>query len=75
MAHAEFMEKYGKKLEYAVLDLVAELRGSFSAEHGVGYEKLGDMTRYKSPVELRLMKSLKASLDPDGIMNPGKVLA
>jgi FAD/FMN-containing dehydrogenase len=75
MAHAEFMEKYGKKLEYAVLDLVADLRGSFSAEHGVGYEKLGDMTRYKSPVELRLMKSLKASLDPDGIMNPGKVLA
>ncbi|WP_119418430.1 FAD-binding oxidoreductase [Desertibaculum subflavum] len=74
MAHPDFMEKHGKPMEYAMLDLVAELKGSFSAEHGIGFEKLADMTRYKAPVELRLMKSLKASLDPDGIMNPGKVL-
>jgi FAD/FMN-containing dehydrogenase len=57
-----------------VHDLVARHGGSFSAEHGVGQLKRGDLVRYKSPVELKLMRAVKAALDPAGIMNPGKVL-
>jgi D-lactate dehydrogenase (cytochrome) len=57
-----------------VHDLVASLGGSFSAEHGVGRLRLEDMRRYKSPLELELMGRLKHALDPNGIMNPGKVL-
>ena len=57
-----------------VHDLVARHDGSFSAEHGVGQLKRDDLVRYKSPVELKLMRAVKAALDPAGIMNPGKVL-
>ena len=48
--------------------------GSFSAEHGVGQLKRDDLVRYKSAVEVRLMRAVKAALDPRGLMNPGKVL-
>ena len=57
-----------------VYDIVQRYQGSFSAEHGIGLAKLGDMARYKSPVEMALMHTLKRALDPRGIMNPGKVL-
>jgi FAD/FMN-containing dehydrogenase len=57
-----------------VHDLVARHGGSFSAEHGVGQLKRGDLVRYKSPVEVDVMRAIKAALDPAGIMNPGKVL-
>lgn len=57
-----------------VNDIVADLDGSFSAEHGVGQIKLDDMKRYKSALELDLMRRVKADFDPKGIMNPGKVL-
>jgi FAD/FMN-containing dehydrogenase len=58
----------------AVHDLVAEMGGSISAEHGIGQMKRADLIRYKSPVELALMRKIKAALDPKGILNPGKVL-
>ncbi len=54
--------------------IASRLNGSFSAEHGVGLLKLDDMVRYKSPVELNLMRAIKQALDPNQIMNPGKVL-
>ncbi len=57
-----------------VHDLVAEFDGSFSAEHGVGRLKVGDLERYGDPARLAAMRAIKAALDPAGIMNPGAVL-
>ena len=57
-----------------VHDNVARFGGSISAEHGLGQLKRDEIQRYKSPLELELMRKLKRALDPDGIMNPGKVL-
>jgi FAD/FMN-containing dehydrogenase len=57
-----------------VHDLVAELGGSVSAEHGIGRFKVGDLERYGDPVKLAAMRAIKAALDPFGILNPGAVL-
>lgn len=57
-----------------VHDLVAELNGSISAEHGLGQLRIEEAEHYKSPVELALMRKVKAALDPKNLMNPGKVL-
>jgi FAD/FMN-containing dehydrogenase len=57
-----------------VYGLVDEMGGSFSAEHGVGRLKVGDLERYGDPVRLDAMRAIKAALDPAGIMNPGAVL-
>jgi D-lactate dehydrogenase (cytochrome) len=57
-----------------VHDSVARFRGSISAEHGLGQAKRDEIHRYKSPLEMELMRKIKAALDPHGIMNPGKVL-
>jgi FAD/FMN-containing dehydrogenase len=57
-----------------VHDLVAAHRGSISAEHGIGQQKRGELARYKSEVELDLMRRVKAAIDPAGIFNPGKML-
>jgi FAD/FMN-containing dehydrogenase len=58
----------------AIHALVHEFGGSFSAEHGIGQLKVGELERYASPVELALMRAIKHAFDPNGIMNPGKVL-
>lgn len=58
----------------AVHDLVADLGGSFSAEHGIGRLKVPELCRYEDPVALELMGEIKALLDPRGLMNPGKVV-
>jgi FAD/FMN-containing dehydrogenase len=55
-------------------DIVQDLRGSFSAEHGVGVMKLASMERRKDPVALDVMRMIKAALDPENILNPGKVI-
>ncbi len=57
-----------------VHDVVAQYGGSFSAEHGIGQAKVGELERYADPVALGLMRQLKTMLDPQGLMNPGKVL-
>jgi FAD/FMN-containing dehydrogenase len=61
-------------LNWVVFDVVLKHGGSISAEHGIGQLKRDDMLRIKSPVELEMMRGVKAMLDPKGIMNPGKVL-
>ncbi|HYD58610.1 MAG TPA: FAD-binding oxidoreductase [Burkholderiales bacterium] len=57
-----------------VYDAVAALGGSISAEHGLGQLKREEILRHKSDVELDLMRAVKRALDPEGLMNPGKVL-
>ena len=57
-----------------VHDSVARFGGSISAEHGLGQYKRDEILRYKAPLEMDLMRRIKAALDPQGIMNPGKVL-
>jgi FAD/FMN-containing dehydrogenase len=57
-----------------VHDAVAAAGGSISAEHGIGQLKREQIRRYKSEVELALMRALKQALDPRGLMNPGKLL-
>jgi len=57
-----------------VHDTVHALNGSISAEHGIGQLKREELLRYKSPVEIALMRSLKQALDPRGLMNPGKIV-
>jgi FAD/FMN-containing dehydrogenase len=57
-----------------VYDVVAELDGSISAEHGLGQLKRDEIRAHKEPLELELMHMLKNALDPKGLMNPGKVL-
>jgi FAD/FMN-containing dehydrogenase len=57
-----------------VYDAVERLGGSISAEHGLGQLKREAIRGHKPPVELELMRRLKTALDPQGLMNPGKVL-
>ena len=57
-----------------VYDIVQQYGGSFSAEHGIGLSKVAELARYKSAVELDLMRTVKRALDPQGLLNPGKVL-
>ncbi|HLO74882.1 MAG TPA: FAD-linked oxidase C-terminal domain-containing protein, partial [Magnetospirillum sp.] len=62
------------RMNRLVHDIVADMGGSVSAEHGIGQLKIEEMARYKSSVELDLMRRIKAAIDPHGLMNPGKVL-
>lgn len=57
-----------------VHDIVVGMSGSISAEHGIGQLKRDDLDRYKARIEMDLMRALKMTIDPRGIMNPGKVL-
>ncbi|MBV7534481.1 FAD-binding oxidoreductase [Duganella sp. sic0402] len=62
------------KVNRVVYDSVMSFGGSISAEHGIGALKREELAHYKSPVELNIMRAIKAALDPLGIMNPGKIL-
>ena len=57
-----------------VHDIVHTLGGSISAEHGIGQLKRDELQRYKSGVELDMMRAIKHAFDPLGLMNPGKVI-
>jgi FAD/FMN-containing dehydrogenase len=64
----------GDEITEAVHGVVGELGGTISAEHGIGQLKRNMLKRVKSPIEIDLMRRLKKALDPNGILNPGKVL-
>ncbi|MEP4197253.1 MAG: FAD-binding oxidoreductase [Aliishimia sp.] len=68
--HLEERAQIKRKLH----DLVDDLGGSISAEHGIGRLKVDDLERYGDPAKLAAMRAIKAALDPHGIMNPGTVL-
>lgn len=69
-----FVSKEGLKVSEAIHDLIASLNGSISAEHGIGRLKRDELAWRKSPVEMEMMRAVKKALDPDGRMNPGRVL-
>ena len=63
-----------EEIARVVHDIVASLGGSISAEHGLGVMKRDEILRYKSTAELEIMRRLKRTLDPNNILNPGKVI-
>jgi FAD/FMN-containing dehydrogenase len=67
-------ERLTSEVNLSIHDLANAYRGSISAEHGVGLLRRDELRRYKSTVEKDLMRAIKASLDPDELLNPGKVL-
>ena len=71
---AEFLRTQEPRVNEIVYDNVQAFGGSISAEHGVGTLKLEELRHRKSPVALTLMRQIKAALDPQGLMNPGRVL-
>jgi len=70
---ADFMRN-APAVNRIVHDLVVAAGGSISAEHGIGQLKRDELRRYKAPLELELMARIKSALDPQGLLNPGKVL-
>jgi FAD/FMN-containing dehydrogenase len=62
------------RVNVIVLDVVARMQGSFSAEHGLGQLKNHEMALYKTPLEIDVMRRVKHALDPMKLMNPGKLL-
>jgi len=71
---AKLFYEQASAVNHAVYEVVNALGGSISAEHGLGVLKRDEIKLYKSPLELELMRSIKRTLDPHGLMNPGKVL-
>lgn len=65
----------GKAISQAVDDLVTAWNGTISAEHGIGQLKVDELERLADPVALALLHKVKAALDPQGLLNPGKLLA
>ncbi|HMA15910.1 MAG TPA: FAD-binding oxidoreductase [Kiloniellaceae bacterium] len=63
-----------EEVNEAVHELVVGMDGSISAEHGIGHMKVAENARFKSPEERDLMRAVKQALDPEGLMNPGKVV-
>jgi FAD/FMN-containing dehydrogenase len=71
---ARFLQAHEQTINTLVFDALRPYGGSFSAEHGIGALKRDELSLRKSPVALRMMRGIKAALDPLGILNPGRVL-
>jgi FAD/FMN-containing dehydrogenase len=73
-APAGWLKEQGEAARIRLHDLVAEFGGSISAEHGIGTLKRAELGRLGNPARLAAMRAIKQALDPDGILNPGKLL-
>ncbi|WP_435103846.1 FAD-binding oxidoreductase [Arhodomonas sp. AD133] len=73
MAREDFLDRWDE-FNRLIHDIVATLDGSFAAEHGVGQLKPAEVARLKSAEEVALMRAIKGALDPQGTLNPGKVV-
>jgi D-lactate dehydrogenase (cytochrome) len=73
-ADPEQFRAEGRALTEAIYDLVTRFGGSISAEHGIGVTKKADLLQYRDAVEIQMMRALKQALDPQNILNPGKVI-
>ena len=71
---ADFLGEFEKRVNRIVYDAVAAHSGSFSAEHGIGQLKRETLAERKPAVALRMMAAIKRALDPDNLLNPGRVL-
>ena len=71
---AAFLRDREEEVNALVYDSVARFDGSISAEHGIGSLKLDKLEQHKSPVALGMMRAIKQALDPQNIMNPGRVV-
>lgn len=71
---AEWQAGDGKAISRQVHDLVTQWKGSISAEHGIGQLKRDELERLGDPVALHMMRAIKQALDPQGLMNPGKLI-
>jgi FAD/FMN-containing dehydrogenase len=70
----DFLERHEEAINRIVYDAVQGCSGSFSAEHGIGALKRDELAERKSPVALQMMRAIKRALDPQGILNPGRVV-
>ncbi|MBT9525931.1 MAG: FAD-binding oxidoreductase, partial [Rhizobacter sp.] len=71
---AAFLREHEHVVNTLVYDAVSACGGSISAEHGVGELKRDELAQRKSPVALQMMRAIKTALDPQGVMNPGRML-
>lgn len=67
-------EQNWEAINRIVHDIVIDMQGSISAEHGIGRLKRAELAHYAAPIEISVMRQIKASLDPANILNPGRVI-
>ena len=72
---AVFLQAHEAQVNHWVYEAVKSFGGSISAEHGIGRLKADTLPHYKDPVALAMMRSIKQALDPQNLMNPGRVLS
>ena len=70
-----FLRDFEDQVNTLVFDQVLKFKGSISAEHGVGALKASKLPHYKDPTALAMMRAVKQAMDPQSILNPGRVLA
>jgi FAD/FMN-containing dehydrogenase len=70
-----FVRDREDRVNQLVFDSVSRFKGSISAEHGIGSQKVDKLPRYKDPVAMDMMRAIKQALDPQNIMNPGRIFS
>lgn len=71
---ADWPARFGKPISAFVYRFVTEAGGTISAEHGIGQDKLDVLAQTRDPAEIAVMQAVKSALDPDGVLNPGKLV-